>query len=133
MPNDSVTLQLRGAVRQMLDVPKSVVGHASFAGRSCMRDAYSVPGDGFSFAKIKLDLAIQRLPQTRHCILFLEMSGLFEAPRSAGTLFLGGTKTSGQDIRDQNVQATQRVASVICSSFGPSGLDKMMVRIALVP
>ena len=41
----------------MLDVPKSVVGHASFAGRSCMRDAYSVPGDGFSFAKIKLDLA----------------------------------------------------------------------------
>jgi hypothetical protein len=36
--------------------PKSVVGHANFAGRSCMRDAYSVPGDGFSFAKIKPDL-----------------------------------------------------------------------------
>lgn len=55
------------------------------------------------------------------------MSGLFEAPRSAGTLFLGGTKISGSDIRDQNVQATQAVARVMSSSFGPAGLDKMMV------
>ncbi|KAJ4550612.1 chaperonin-containing T-complex alpha subunit Cct1 [Exophiala dermatitidis] len=55
------------------------------------------------------------------------MAGLFEAPRNAGTLFLGGTKISGPDIREQNVLATQAIANVVKSSFGPSGLDKMMV------
>ncbi|KAL2354463.1 putative T-complex protein 1 subunit alpha [Cryomyces antarcticus] len=55
------------------------------------------------------------------------MASMFEAPRNAGTLFLGGTKTSGADIRDQNVLATQAIANVVKSSFGPSGLDKMMV------
>ncbi|PSK59300.1 T-complex protein 1 subunit alpha [Elsinoe australis] len=55
------------------------------------------------------------------------MAGIFEQPRNAGTLFLGGQKISGSDIRDQNVQATQAIANVVRSSFGPSGLDKMMV------
>ncbi|MCJ1409245.1 T-complex protein 1 subunit alpha [Ptychographa xylographoides] len=55
------------------------------------------------------------------------MSNIFEQPRNAGTLFLGGTKISGADIRDQNVLATQAIANVVKSSFGPSGLDKMMV------
>ncbi|KAI9836384.1 MAG: T-complex protein 1 subunit alpha [Sarea resinae] len=55
------------------------------------------------------------------------MAGLFEQPRNAGTLFLGGQKISGADIRDQNVLATQAIANVVKSSFGPSGLDKMMV------
>ncbi|KAF4535331.1 Chaperonin TCP-1 conserved site [Lasiodiplodia theobromae] len=55
------------------------------------------------------------------------MAGIFEQPRNAGTLFLGGQKISGQDIRDQNVLATQAIATVVKSSFGPSGLDKMMV------
>ncbi|KAG7005459.1 Golgi apyrase [Physcia stellaris] len=55
------------------------------------------------------------------------MAGLFEQPRNAGTLFLGGQKISGADIRDQNVVATQAIANVVKSSFGPSGLDKMMV------
>ncbi|KIV93439.1 T-complex protein 1 subunit alpha [Exophiala mesophila] len=55
------------------------------------------------------------------------MAGIFEGPRNAGTLFLGGTKISGSDIRDQNVLATQAIANVVKSSFGPSGLDKMMV------
>ncbi|KAF1349004.1 t-complex protein 1 subunit alpha [Delphinella strobiligena] len=55
------------------------------------------------------------------------MAGIFEAPRNSGTLFLGGQKISGADIRDQNVQATQAIANVVRSSFGPSGLDKMMV------
>ncbi|KAI9886109.1 MAG: T-complex protein 1 subunit alpha [Watsoniomyces obsoletus] len=55
------------------------------------------------------------------------MAGIFEQPRNAGTLFLGGQKISGQDIRDQNVLATQAIANVVKSSFGPSGLDKMMV------
>jgi T-complex protein 1 subunit alpha len=52
---------------------------------------------------------------------------MFEAPRNAGTLFLGGQKISGPDIRDQNVLATQAIANIVKSSFGPSGLDKMMV------
>ena len=55
------------------------------------------------------------------------MAGIFEQPRNAGTLFLGGQKISGSDIRDQNVLATQAIANVVKSSFGPSGLDKMMV------
>ncbi|MCJ1401764.1 T-complex protein 1 subunit alpha [Xylographa trunciseda] len=55
------------------------------------------------------------------------MSDIFEQPRNAGTLFLGGTKISGADVRDQNVLATQAIANVVKSSFGPSGLDKMMV------
>ncbi|KAH6685863.1 T-complex protein 1 subunit alpha [Plectosphaerella plurivora] len=54
------------------------------------------------------------------------MASMFEQSGS-GTLFLGGQKVSGSDIRDQNVQATQAIANVVKSSFGPSGLDKMMV------
>ncbi|VUC31747.1 unnamed protein product [Clonostachys rosea] len=54
------------------------------------------------------------------------MASMFEQPRN-GTLFLGGQKISGADIRDQNVLATQAIANVVKSSFGPSGLDKMMV------
>ncbi|QKX57935.1 uncharacterized protein TRUGW13939_05055 [Talaromyces rugulosus] len=55
------------------------------------------------------------------------MTGIFEQPRNGGTLFLGGQKISGADIRDQNVLATQAISNVVKSSFGPSGLDKMMV------
>ena len=44
-----------------------------------------------------------------------------------GTLFLGGTKIAGQEIRDQNVLATQSIANVVKSSLGPVGLDKMLV------
>lgn len=55
------------------------------------------------------------------------MSGLFEAPRNGGTLFLGGSKISGSDVREQCVLATQAIANVVKTSFGPSGLDKMMV------
>ncbi|KAL1863538.1 chaperonin-containing T-complex alpha subunit Cct1 [Paecilomyces lecythidis] len=55
------------------------------------------------------------------------MAGIFEQPRNAGTLFLGGQKISGADVRDQNVLATQAISNVVKSSFGPSGLDKMMV------
>ncbi|OQD91108.1 hypothetical protein PENANT_c001G09944 [Penicillium antarcticum] len=55
------------------------------------------------------------------------MAGIFEAPRNADTLFLGGQKITGADVREQTVLATQAIANVIKSSFGPSGLDKMMV------
>jgi T-complex protein 1 subunit alpha len=55
------------------------------------------------------------------------MAGIFGAPSGGGTLFLGGQKISGSDVRDQNVLATQAVANIMKTSFGPSGLDKMMV------
>ena len=55
------------------------------------------------------------------------MAGIFEAPRNAGALFLGGQKISGSDVRDQMVLATQAIANIMKTSFGPSGLDKMMV------
>lgn len=55
------------------------------------------------------------------------MASIFEQPRNAGTLFLGGQKITGADVREQNVLATQAIANVVKSSFGPSGLDKMMV------
>ncbi|KIW01963.1 T-complex protein 1 subunit alpha [Verruconis gallopava] len=55
------------------------------------------------------------------------MAALFDVPRQSGTLFLGGTKKSGQDVRDEFVLATQAISNSLKSSFGPSGLDKMMV------
>ncbi|KAK7679803.1 Alpha subunit of chaperonin-containing T-complex [Cerrena zonata] len=51
---------------------------------------------------------------------------MFSAARS-DTLFLGGEKVSGDDIRNQNVLAAQSVANVVKSSLGPVGLDKMLV------
>lgn len=51
---------------------------------------------------------------------------MFSTARS-DTLFLGGEKISGDDIRNQNVLAAQSVANVVKSSLGPVGLDKMMV------
>ncbi|KAJ5295580.1 hypothetical protein N7508_010401 [Penicillium antarcticum] len=62
-----------------------------------------------------------------HFISSVIMAGIFEAPRNADTLFLGGQKITGADVREQTVLATQAIANVIKSSFGPSGLDKMMV------
>ncbi|KAH3672017.1 hypothetical protein WICMUC_004524 [Wickerhamomyces mucosus] len=54
------------------------------------------------------------------------MSQMFGSARS-DTLFLGGEKLSGEDIRNQNVLAAQAVANVVKSSLGPVGLDKMLV------
>ncbi|KAK9460859.1 chaperonin Cpn60/TCP-1 family [Lipomyces oligophaga] len=54
------------------------------------------------------------------------MSQVYGAARS-DTLFLQGKKQSGDDIRDQNVLATQAIANVVKSSLGPVGLDKMLV------
>ncbi|RKP08212.1 T-complex protein 1 subunit alpha [Thamnocephalis sphaerospora] len=45
----------------------------------------------------------------------------------SGTLFLGGERTSGQDVREQNVLAAQSIANIVKSSLGPVGLDKMLV------
>lgn len=51
---------------------------------------------------------------------------MFSTARSE-SLFLGGEKSSGDDVRNQNVLATQAVANVVKSSLGPVGLDKMLV------
>ncbi|WVQ74595.1 T-complex protein 1 subunit alpha [Cryptococcus sp. DSM 104548] len=42
-------------------------------------------------------------------------------------LFLGGSRTSGAEVRDGNVAACQTVSNVLKSSLGPVGLDKMLV------
>lgn len=51
---------------------------------------------------------------------------MYSAARS-DTLFLGGEKVSGDDVRQQNVMAALSVANVVKSSLGPVGLDKMLV------
>ncbi|KAJ9061223.1 chaperonin-containing T-complex alpha subunit Cct1 [Entomophthora muscae] len=45
----------------------------------------------------------------------------------SGSLFIGGERTSGQEVRNQNVLAATSIANVVKSSLGPVGLDKMMV------
>jgi len=43
------------------------------------------------------------------------------------TLGINGTRTSGKDIRQQNVQAVLAVANIVKTSLGPVGLDKLLV------
>ncbi|KAF9362753.1 T-complex protein 1 subunit alpha [Mortierella sp. NVP85] len=49
------------------------------------------------------------------------------AAQQSTSLFLGGERTSGQNIRDQNVLAAASIANIVKSSLGPVGLDKMIV------
>jgi T-complex protein 1 subunit alpha len=42
-------------------------------------------------------------------------------------LVIGGERTSGNDIREQNVMAASSIANIVKSSLGPVGLDKMLV------
>ena len=42
-------------------------------------------------------------------------------------MIFNGDRTSGNDIRKQNVQAAVSVANIVRTSLGPVGLDKMMV------
>ena len=42
-------------------------------------------------------------------------------------LRLQGERTSGQDVRTQNVTAVATIANIVKSSLGPAGLDKMLV------
>jgi len=42
-------------------------------------------------------------------------------------LSIDGERQTGQDVRTQNVMAVSAVANVVKSSFGPVGLDKMLV------
>lgn len=48
----------------------------------------------------------------------------------AGTgnmLTIAGHRSSGQDVRTQNVTAALAIANVVKSSLGPVGLDKLLV------
>lgn len=42
-------------------------------------------------------------------------------------LIVGGERTTGNDVRTQNVLASTSIANVVKSSLGPVGLDKMLV------
>lgn len=49
------------------------------------------------------------------------------APSSAELLHVGGERTTGENIRTQNVTAVTAIANIVKSSLGPVGLDKMLV------
>lgn len=42
-------------------------------------------------------------------------------------MLLDGERTSGQDVRTQNVTAAMAIANIVKPSLGPVGLDKMLV------
>merc|ERR1719487_543641 len=42
-------------------------------------------------------------------------------------LSIDGERTSGRDVREQNVMACLAIANIVKSSLGPVGLDKMLV------
>lgn len=46
---------------------------------------------------------------------------------SSGGMLLDGERTSGQDVRTENVTAAMAIANIVKSSLGPVGLDKMLV------
>lgn len=56
----------------------------------------------------------------------ISFSMLFVEIKMSG-LSLDGERTSGQDIRTQNVTAALAIANIVKSSLGPTGLDKMLV------
>jgi len=47
--------------------------------------------------------------------------------RQEGRFAIDGSRQSGETVRDQNVMACLAISNVIKSSFGPVGLDKMLV------
>ncbi|RKP02092.1 hypothetical protein CXG81DRAFT_11221 [Caulochytrium protostelioides] len=48
-------------------------------------------------------------------------------PRKNNPLLIGGSRTSGAEVRNQNVLAASSIANIVKSSLGPVGLDKMLV------
>lgn len=46
---------------------------------------------------------------------------------SQAGLFIGGERTTGAEVRSQNVLAAVSIANIVKSSLGPVGLDKMLV------
>ena len=52
---------------------------------------------------------------------------MFAAQRANSILQIDGTRTSGQDVRNENVHAVSTVQQIMKTSLGPQGLDKMLV------
>lgn len=50
-----------------------------------------------------------------------------QADMETADLVVDGTRTSGKDVREQNVTAAVAIANIVKSSLGPVGLDKMLV------
>jgi len=50
-----------------------------------------------------------------------------QAERTNQSLAIGGQRTTGQDVRSQNVLAAVSIANIVKTSLGPVGLDKMLV------
>ncbi len=50
-----------------------------------------------------------------------------QRPPKLNPLAIDGNRQSGDTVRDQNVFACLAIANVVKSSFGPVGLDKMLV------
>lgn len=42
---------------------------------------------------------------------------------------LQGERTSGQDVRTQNVTAVTAIANIVKTSLGPVGLDKVSIAV----
>lgn len=42
-------------------------------------------------------------------------------------MLLDGDRTTGQDVRTQNVTAAMAISNIVKTSLGPVGLDKMLV------
>lgn len=55
------------------------------------------------------------------------MMGAPQGPAADTPLQIQGERTSGNDVRLQNVTAVAAVANIVKSSLGPVGLDKMLV------
>ncbi|KAI7890362.1 T-complex protein 1 subunit alpha [Mucor mucedo] len=52
---------------------------------------------------------------------------MYQTDPQSSNLFLGGERTTGQDVRSSNVLAAASIANIVKSSLGPVGLDKMLV------
>ncbi|KAJ1967770.1 chaperonin-containing T-complex alpha subunit Cct1 [Dispira parvispora] len=52
---------------------------------------------------------------------------MFAQDSSDNSLIIGGERTTGAEVRNQNVLAAMSIANVVKSSLGPVGLDKMLV------
>merc|ERR1719379_89270 len=55
-------------------------------------------------------------------------ASMIQGPGHQGShVAIQGERTTGQDIRSQNVTAAMSIANIVRSSLGPVGLDKMLV------
>lgn len=58
---------------------------------------------------------------------FITIPSAMLAAKSNTLLQIDGTRISGQDVRDENVNAVVTIQQIMKTSLGPQGLDKMLV------